>query len=214
MDMGMTSLSRTSGILTLVAVIFHIVGIVGIGLVHHSGIIRSTPVHLLLMLTLLLIAFRAELRHFLYWSLGVGLICFVAEWVGVHYGWLFGAYWYGTVLGPKWLDIPLLIGVNWIVVAAGAISLAATCKVGDRLLPLATAALATGYDFLLEPLAIKLGYWAWEGGRIPAYNYLCWFGLTALSALLWQRLKLNSNFFAAVLFGIQSIFFIILRMLL
>lgn len=214
MDMEVSRFGRKSGVLLLIAVIFHLVGIVGIGILHHSGILRSTPAHLLLMLALLVIAFKEKLPRFLYWSFAVAVFCFVAEWIGVHYGWLFGGYWYGSVLGPKWLDIPLLIGVNWIVVSAGATSLAEKLRFPTWTLPLSAATLATLYDFLLEPLAMKLGYWMWEGGRIPAYNYLCWWGLTALSALLWQRLGLRGNLFAAGLFLIQIIFFIALRMLL
>ncbi len=214
MDMGISRFDRNIGILLLTAAIFHLVGIAGIGVMHHTGIIRSTPAHLLLMLALLLIAFKQKLPRFLCWGLSVAVICFAAEWIGVHYGWLFGAYWYGSVLGQKWLDIPLLIGVNWVVVAAGAISLAERFRLPVWTLPITAATLATAYDFLLEPLAMKLGYWMWEGGRIPPYNYLCWWGLTALSTLLWQRLGLRGNLFAVGLFLIQSVFFIVLRMLL
>ena len=205
---------KDNRVLFAVAAVFHLVGIVGIGLFHQGSILRATPCHLLLMTMLLGISFGRSFENFLYWAVSVALICFAAEWVGVHYGWLFGGYRYGRVLGPKLLDIPLLIGVNWVLVAAGAVSVAERFKLPRWATILAAASLATAYDFALEPLAVRLGYWMWESGRVPVYNYICWWWLSAASALLWQRMKLRGNLFAAGLFAIQILFFIVLRSLL
>ncbi len=213
MDMGISRKSRADAILLIVAGIFHLVGIAGIAL-HQKWIARSTPAHLLLMLAMLLYSFRHRIRSFAAWSAAIAVMCFAAEWLGVHYGWLFGAYRYGNALGPKWLDIPQLIGVNWVLVAAGAISLAGKLRLPEWLSAATAATIATGYDWVLEPVAMRLGYWNWEGGRIPPYNYICWWGLTALSALLWQRACLRGNLFSRGLFLMQIIFFILLRLLL
>ena len=30
-------------------------------------------------------------------------------------------------------------------------------------------------DIMIEPVAIELDFWQWEGGNIPLQNYLMWF---------------------------------------
>ncbi|MCK7535950.1 MAG: carotenoid biosynthesis protein [Marinilabiliales bacterium] len=36
------------------------------------------------------------------------------------------------------------------------------------------------YDLILEPAAMSLDMWSWEGDRVPARNYLAWFLFSAL----------------------------------
>jgi putative membrane protein len=138
----------------------------------------------------------------------------LAEWIGVHEGWLFGNYWYGETLGPKWQGIPFLIAVNWVVVITGAASLTEQITKAKWLFPAITATIATVYDFTLEPIAMQLGYWMWQGRQVPGYNYLCWWLLTLVLACFWQHLRLKGNLFAASLFIVQLIFFLILRIVL
>ena len=201
-------------LLFAIAAVFHIVGIVGIGILHQASILHATSFHLLLMGGLLFASYYNSLRRFLIWSLAIFILCFAAEWVGVHYGWLFGGYSYGGTLGSKLQGIPLLIGLNWLLVVAGAVSLTQHLRLPPWGIVIVSATFATGYDWLLEPLAVRLQYWSWHEGRVPAYNYLCWWGLSALSTALWLRLGLRGNLFAAGLFIIQIVFFILLRILL
>lgn len=201
-------------ILLAIAVIFHAVGLVGIGILHSDSISRSTPMHLLLMGVLLFIASRAELPRFALWAAITAVVSFWAEWFGVHTGLLFGEYSYGRVLGPRALDIPLLIGLNWMLVLSGACTIAFRYSPTSVVAVLFAAGLATVYDYILEPVAIRLGYWSWRSPEIPLYNYFCWALLAAAFALSWKILRLRGNLFAAGLFVIQLVFFILLRFLL
>jgi putative membrane protein len=45
----------------------------------------------------------------------------------------------------------------------------------------------TGLDYLMEPVAVENGYWYWKDGKIPLYNYVCWF----LVALLAQGINVG-----------------------
>ena len=47
----------------------------------------------------------------------VYIITFFSEWIGVNYGLLFGSYSYGNSLGFKIGGVPLLIGLNWVLLA-------------------------------------------------------------------------------------------------
>jgi len=73
------------------------------------------------------------------------------------------------------------------------------------------ATLAVIFDWLMEPVAIKLGFWKWQGD-IPVYNYVCWFFISLLMLVLFRACKFNKqNKFAVNLLLIQLLFFLILR---
>jgi len=40
------------------------------------------------------------------------------------------------------------------------------------------------FDIILEPAAISLGYWYWDGGSPPLTNYITWFGAGIFFAFL------------------------------
>jgi putative membrane protein len=136
---------------------------------------------------------------------------FFSEVLGVNTGFPFGDYAYGGVLGPKLWHTPLLIGVNWTVVGFGANA------VVERWLPgpawrqvLLGAMLPTVLDFLIEPVAIRLGYWHWAGNGVPPWqNYAGWFAVSLLVALAYRRWVHGSppNRMAKALFGLQVLFF-------
>lgn len=200
-------------LLTAVCVIFHTVGLVGI-VAGIPAITGRTPLHLTLMLGLLIISFQAQWRRWLPWALVAGVAGFAAEWVGVHTRQLFGNYAYGTAMGPRWDAIPLLIAANWVIVVSGAVSLAQGFAKAQIVVVLLAAVLATAMDWLLEPLAVRFGWWAWAGGAIPLFNYVCWGGLALLLSALWVFMKVRPGSFAVILFLVQAMFFAVLRLLL
>lgn len=201
-------------LLIAVAVLFHIIGFVGIGILHNGLISSATPFHLLLMAGLLLASYSNEIKTFGKWAAITCLIGFVAEAAGVHTGLLFGHYSYGTVLGPKASGVPLLIGINWVLVSAGAYAVASKFSKDPVKNSVIAAALATACDWVMEPVAVKLGYWHWQNGVIPMYNYLCWFIISLRIALLANKMKITANNFSLWLFLVQLVFFILLRIVL
>jgi putative membrane protein len=78
------------------------------------------------------------------------------------------------------------------------------------------ALLAMMFDWLMEPVAIKLGYWTWlTDGGIPTKNYWDWFFVSAFLMIFFRLLKFHkNNQFALHLLLIQTLFFISLRILL
>src|SRR5476651_1188000 len=93
-----------------IIVLFNLVG--GIGL-HVKGtqalFLQLVPYHLLLMAVVVICAHRRTKKNFPIFIVLVAVSGFVAEWIGVHTGWLFGFYAYGTTLGPKLSGVPLII---------------------------------------------------------------------------------------------------------
>ena len=158
------------------------------------------------------------------------MIGFAVEVIGVNTGLLFGNYSYGKVLGPQWQKVPLLIGVNWFIVLyccgicintflAKVITRVATeSKMPPHVLKTMSviadgATLAVLFDWLMEPVAVKLGYWQWNGdGSIPLYNYICWVTVSVLLLAVFHFCKFNKqNKFGINLLMIQVMFFLLLR---
>jgi len=136
----------------------------------------------------------------------------LVEWIGVHTGYLFGNYQYGSVLGPKLLGVPLIIGINWAMLSIVSASLLSTLKLNFWMEVLAAATLMVFLDFLMEPVAVKLGFWFWKDGIIPVYNYVCWFVTAVFLQFVFRKWRLNeANNVAVSLFIYMTIFFTFLN---
>jgi putative membrane protein len=203
--------TRFARYLIPLAVLFHLVGLLGILFADRGLFSILTPFHLLLMGLLLAASFASQFKGFISWALMAYIIGFGAEWLGVHTGLLFGNYHYESGLGLKFLDVPIVIGLNWLIVITGAVAVAQRITTNLLLVCLLAGLIATGYDFILEPVAQKLRYWQWTDGRIPAWNYICWGMLSASLAARLLLDNLKTTAFSLWLFVIQLIFFLILR---
>lgn len=114
------------------------------------------------------------------------------ELCGVLTGIPFGRYEYGNqftpivLLPPTLQRFPVLIGLAWVMIA-GAWAVAFS-GIQARSLPLAialAAAASTLTDLLMEPLAMRLGYWRWAQtgplpGHAPVSNFIGWMVASAL----------------------------------
>ena len=209
------------------ALLFHITGLIGIVFTPYKDwFIYSVPIVLLIMFLLLSITqlkfFRAYIAFF-FIAFTIGM---ATEIIGVNTGLLFGNYQYGQVLGPKLYGVPLLIGFNWFNIVFCSGSLLTQCidvlrskwnvNITSRTFTIAVvlggAAIATGFDIILEPVAVKLNFWSWENGHIPLFNYICWFMISAILLGLKMYLKkISVNTFASSLFIIQALFFLLLN---
>jgi bisanhydrobacterioruberin hydratase len=215
-------------IATAIAIFFHAIGLAGLLFFENDFFIRATPFTLLLSFVLLVWTQKEKNNHFFLFLLSCFLIGFSAEVIGVNTGWLFGDYTYGGVLGVKLKGTPLLIGINWfLIVYCCGITIntlltllsqrlsADTEKPAPSVKALSVivdgATLAVFFDWLMEPVATRLGYWSWAG-EIPIFNYLCWFIISLLLLAIFQFTKFNKrNKFAVNLLLIQCMFFLVLR---
>ncbi|MDZ7635723.1 MAG: carotenoid biosynthesis protein [Bacteroidales bacterium] len=67
------------------------------------------------------------------------------------------------------------------------------------------------YDLFLEPAAMRLDMWSWDGDRVPARNYLAWFLFSAVFhsvVRLWGEERVNKK--ALPLFTVQIMFFAVI----
>jgi putative membrane protein len=74
------------------------------------------------------------------------------------------------------------------------------------------ALLAVFFDWILEPVAVQLGYWSWAGNDIPLLNYASWMGVSMVILLFFYFFRFpRHNLFAIHLFMIQVMFFLLMR---
>lgn len=188
------------------------VGVIGMLTPWREWFVGLTPFSLLLSYTLLWwnqpLKGRDE-RAFLMAAFALG---FGVEVLGVNTGFPFGSYLYGPALGPKLWATPLLIGVNWTLLVFCANDLArrvfAREKTGWKCVLLG-AALPPLLDVLIEPVAVRLGYWTWAGGGLPGWeNYAGWTAVSLLLSLAYRRwVGPAGNPLAPWLFVFQVAFF-------
>lgn len=198
--------------ITFLYIIFF-VGIVG----HLFGPLRNlmlllTPATLLLTgLIVLFYSYKSSTNNFLLWAAFTYIITFLLEVIGVKTGMIFGEYNYGSTLGIKLFDVPLIIGFNWVFVILGSIAISRLLTNNIFLPSLISALIAFIFDLILEPIAIKLDYWSWSEGIIPIQNYLAWFVIAFIASVFFLKLNLKLRSDISIhYFFIQLVFFIIL----
>lgn len=208
--MGKTIVHTQNGVRILIGILilFHAIGI-GIMLLYPEGA-QLSYLNLLLAGSILFLSESNYLKTtvtFLIILIGG----FAIEYIGVHSGVLFGNYGYGAALGPKLGDIPLVIGVNWFCIVLASSAQLYSLRMNIFFKAILAGILCTGLDILIEPVAIKLDFWDWENGVIPVWNYVCWFGFSALFAFVYFKLGTSKNKPAQSLYLIWVLFFTILN---
>jgi putative membrane protein len=216
-----------------VSLIFHIIGIVGIVWIDQSRFAAMTPMNLLLSLTLILWSQEKFDFSFFIFFLVAFQTGFFTEYLGVNHQLLFGHYRYEEALGLKFFGVPLMIGVNWFImvycsaftaqILLDFVSTNTSFKVvveskfwGEVLFVITGALLLMGFDWIMEPVAVKLGFWTWlSDGVIPLNNYRDWFLVSIFLLWILKALKIRiQNQFAHYLLLIQFLFFVFLRFIL
>ena len=196
-------------------VLFHIVGLTGFLIPALNPIfIKMVPFHLLLMLGLLLYAHPKFNMHFWLFVLITFLAGFIIEVLGVHTGYIFGSYQYGRTLGFKIAEVPVLIGVNWVLlIYCTGITIEKLNLKSHILKSIIGAFLLVLLDFLIEPVAIKFDYWSWTGANIPVQNYVAWFTFSFIMLLFFNSRQFQKQNTAALALLIsQFVFFAALNM--
>ena len=189
---------------------FQICGLIGILFVDRNLTLSLTPQNLLITTFCIFFIYKDKIKMLRFFIFAC-LIGFLVEAIGVNFGIIFGNYTYGTVLGFKVLNVPLMIGVNWffLSISCGGIS----DIFFKELIPkvLLGSFLMVFLDILIEPLAPVLNFWEFEGGIAPIKNYIGWFMTSFLIQLIYQRMKISfSPLFSALVYLSQMGFFILL----
>lgn len=176
-------------------------------------ILPLTPLMLALLAAAALFFWDAESKKKLQATLLVLILGFVVELIGVHTGLLFGDYAYGDMLGLRLAGVPVTIGITWLLVTLSAwqITQYRPMRVWQRFA--LAGALVVMLDIVLERFAVSYGLWAWQGGEVPLYNYLCWFGISMAMFAIYHKITPQAKpsiYIIALLPLIASFFWVML----
>ena len=130
----------------ILIVVWYLVGIAGFLILPLQGWFQLLTPFGMLAATALLMVFHEPktLKTGLFFG-GIALLGFIAEVVGVNFQVLFGFYRYGSTLGPKLWETPVIIGLNWLVLVYCIASI--TRRLRDNwFFPLISAALMVVFD--------------------------------------------------------------------
>ena len=120
------------------------------------------------------------------------VVSYLMEEAGVRTGFIYGAYHYSDLLGPKLGDVPVIIPLAWFMMIYPSWRVARTLLRGIDCGTLfgitAQAAVAaivmTSWDVVMDPGMALDGNWTWEKGGayfgVPRHNYLGWLATTFL----------------------------------
>lgn len=197
-------------LLSLILIIFYTVGVFGLSTSWREEFLELSAYNLMLSFILLLLSHKAHRKDLYVFITGAFLIGLIAEWIGVHTGYLFGAYAYGESLGFKVWEVPLIIGINWVMLTMISASCVAFLPIKWYFKAFLGALLMLLLDLLIEPIAILSDYWTWEGD-IPLYNFVSWFVIALLLQGWYFKANLaESNRVGMTLYVLQVLFFGIL----
>ncbi|WP_026956036.1 carotenoid biosynthesis protein [Algoriphagus vanfongensis] len=174
-------------------VVIYAVGAVGLSLPEYrEWFLALTPAQLLVSLVLLLLFHRGWTDAFPIFAAAAFWMGFGAELIGIHTGYLFGDYVYGPTLGVQLWEVPIIIGVNWFLLAY--LTGSAFQKIDNDYYAAFLGAVAmTAIDYILEPVAVSLDFWYWKFDQIPAGNYLGWFGVSFLIHLIFRKANFEKS---------------------
>ena len=220
---------------TLIIFIFFIAGIIWHAWdLTYPFMVLLTP-YVLLSAGIWAIYKSLKYKYVVVWMLIAYIVTFSLEVLGASTGFIFGPYYYGDGLGLKLLNVPVIIGLNWVFIIFSLVlfsewlvkelfNLEISVKIEIILIAFLSASLATLFDFILEPAAVGLDYWTWtltsNPYNIPIQNYIAWLTISFLFALTFllipkeERIKLEESPQSPWFVVIQVIFFVAIRIVL
>lgn len=189
------------------------------GLFQETMRILASPIIIGLGIILFYEQWESEIKNrpkLILWSLLVLVGSWLAEWIGIQTGNIFGDYTYGKTLYPVIDQVPITIGFAWLVILLS--SFAVVQKFLNQrvwknffMFSLCVSITMVGFDLVMEPAATKLAYWSWGTGQIPIQNYLAWFSIGFVFAfstlLLGIYRERNPNTLAVHIYFAQLIYF-------
>ena len=117
--------------------------------------------------------------------LALGLYALVVESVAVATGLPYGRFSYSQVLGPPLLGLaPPTVLLAWTPLILGALAMTRRAW--------AAVALLVAVDLVLDPAAVRLGFWSWDEPGIyygvPLINFFGWVLSGGIAVLALRRL--------------------------
>ena len=192
--------------------LFHICGMIGISYGNKEFFLAFTPINLFISFVLLFINQLQLEKSELNAALIIFFIGMISEILGVNYGLIFGDYVYLDNLGFKVLGVPVLIGVNWIILTFITGSMSGYVIKNKHIAALTGAILMILLDLIIEPVAPLLGFWIFDLPTVPLQNYIGWFVIGLTTQYIYHfNIERKEYLFSINLLLVNAIFFAFLN---
>jgi len=170
-------------------IVNHIVGIIGLNIPVSRSLFENISYINLIISFVLVTAFHSPVNRNLYlFCAGAFVSGMAAEIAGVNTGFPFGAYSYTPALGPQLYHVPIVIGLNWILLSyVCAVFMKRFVKQGWGSI-VAAGILMVAIDILLEGFAIRHHFWSWKNHIPPVTNYISWLLVSVFIQFVFQKL--------------------------
>ncbi|MCF8429840.1 MAG: carotenoid biosynthesis protein [Bacteroidia bacterium] len=207
---------KKENIAIIVLAILYAVGLIG-STVFRIDLIKLTPINLIVSAAILFYFHQPKNAMFWIWVIGVFQAGYILELLGVTTGRIFGQYFYGNNLGFKIADVPIIIGLNWVMLCYVSMHISqfvlnkiASNQTVNVLVKTAVAALfMLIIDIFIENIAPQLDFWYWQNNVVPIQNYTAWYIFSFVFIYIYHQLSLPiSNKIAPWLYGLQLAFFV------
>jgi putative membrane protein len=192
--------------------LFHICGMIGISYGNKEFFLAFTPINLFISFVLLFINQVQLEKPELNAALIIFSIGMVSEILGVNYGLIFGDYVYLDNLGFKVLGVPILIGINWIILTFITGSMSSCIIKNKHIAALTGAILMILLDLIIEPVAPLLGFWIFDLPTVPLQNYIGWFVIGLTTQYIYHfNIERKEHLFSINLLIVNAVFFTFLN---
>lgn len=188
--------------------LFHVSGIMGISLGYQDWFASRTALNLFVMFLVLILFFPMD--SFKKWGFFIlfGSLGMLAEYLGVTFGLFFGEYNYGNNFGPKILEVPILIGVNWAMLTFICGAVANHLSENIFLKSLLGTFMMLFLDLFMEKVAPIFDFWEFSGGYAPIDNYIAWGVISFIFHLIFHWAKIQGKALISIhLYLVQLVFF-------
>lgn len=205
----LVSLRTALGILLAI----HLFGLTGLLILQTRPWFEAATPFTILLSAALLFCFHQDWNVFFLTFIFITYITgFGIEVLGVNTHMVFGEYSYKTALGFKLLDVPIIIGINWLMLVYACGTIFHPVKSNFIIKSLLAATLMTSMDFIIEPIAITHNFWNWADQKVPLQNYAAWFLVSFILLNLFYLLPFHKkNPLAKYFIAIELSFFLLLR---
>ena len=131
--------------------------------------------------------------------------------IGVNSGVLFGSYEYGNNLGPLILGVPLIIGLNWVILTISCGNISHYIFSKNKFFSILFGSFfMLILDFIMEQVSADIDFWYFYDKSL-LFNYITWFLLGLLNQYLYQSFMNKKNLIISInIYFSFFVFFLIL----
>ena len=192
----------------IILVNIHLAGLIGLFSSWKTFFLWLTPMSIVLSCFLVFTSHKSFTPRFFILSIALFLLGFFVEVAGVMTGTIFGSYHYGETLGFSVVDVPLVMGLNWLILIYCTGSMLNHFKLNTIVKSISGATILVLLDLLIEQVAIRNDFWHWKNREIPLQNFIAWWIISFVFLYgFFLVLKNNTNRLSLLYLMIQFGFF-------